>query len=181
MFYTKNDTCVEVESSVSINEKDLRVDALEKKVSELEKKSKENFELFLRTKADAENTRKRAEAQVVKAKDEANDSFVLSLLNLADSVEFGLGVCRGNVSRDKENSSVYVGLRLIYEMLLTLLNSFDVKQINSLGTKFNPHEHEAVLLQECVDKNQGIVVGVVQKGYTKMGRVIRHSKVIVTK
>lgn len=181
MFCTDKEMFTKEKSFNDNMEKDVYRDTLEKKIIELEKKNKENFELFLRAKADAENAQKRADTHLVKVKKEANDSFLFSLFNLADSIEFGLGVCKGHIVKDKENSSVYVGLRLIYEMLLVLLNSFDVKQVNSLGAKFNPHEHEAILLQECVSKNTGIIVEVVQKGYIRFGRVLRHSKVVVTK
>lgn len=146
----------------------------------LKMKCEENFKIALRAKAELENIKKRTDELIKKEKREANDGFIFDFLALLDGVEYGLSIVKGDVLMKKQNTSVYTGLRLIYEMLVTMLGRFGVVELPALHKKFNPFEHEAVMLKECTEE-PGIVVEVYQSGYSRDGRILRHSKVVVSK
>jgi molecular chaperone GrpE len=146
----------------------------------LKMKCEENFKIALRAKAEVENIKKRTDELIKKEKKEANDGFIFDFLTLLDSVEYGLNIAKGDVLAKKENTSVYTGLRLIHEMMVTMLGRFGIVELSALHKKFNPFEHEAVMLSECAEE-PGIVVEVYQNGYGRDGRILRHSKVVVSK
>lgn len=149
-------------------------------VTDLKMRCEENFKIALRAKAEVENIKKRTDELIKKEKREANDVFIFDFLALLDSVEYGLNITKGKVLTKKENTSVFTGLRLIHEMLLTMLGRFGVVELSALHKKFNPFEHEAVMLRDCAG-DPGIVVEVYQNGYGRDGRILRHAKVVVSR
>jgi molecular chaperone GrpE len=64
---------------------------------------------------------------------------------------------------------------------LDILKSHNVEQINAMGQKFDPSQHEAMTQRAEPDKENGLVLEEYQKGYKLNGRVFRPSRVIVNK
>ena len=73
------------------------------------------------------------------------------------------------------------GLLLTMQLLVGVLDKFDVKQLNPLGEVFNPQLHEAMSMQSSADVPPNTVLMVFQKGYTLNDRVIRPARVVVSK
>ena len=72
-------------------------------------------------------------------------------------------------------------MELTLEMFNRALEKFGVKTIDPKGEKFNPELHEAVSMQEIEDSESGMIITVMQKGYSLNERLIRPAMVVVAK
>ena len=118
--------------------------------------------------ADFDNYRKSFDKEKDNIIKLANENLMKDFLPLIDDFEKAL-----QSSHDKH------GLSLLYKKFLKVLESHGLKQIDALGEKFDPFYHEA-LLKEKSDKEEGIVLEEIQKGFMLKTKVIRHSKVKVS-
>jgi molecular chaperone GrpE len=139
----------------------------------LQAKSADLADQFLRAKADAENSRRRAEEEVSKARKFALESFAESLLPVADSLEAGLAIKDATVEQINE------GAQATLRQLIAALERNKVIAINpAAGAKFDPHHHQAIsVVPSELDANT--VVAVLQKGYLISERVLRPALVTV--
>ena len=107
----------------------------------------------------------------------ANERLIKDLLDIYESLELGVKAARE--SDDKE--ALLEGMELIYKKLDSLLKREGLERIKAVGERFDPFRHEAVLTEERDDVDEGIVLEEIQRGYTLNQRVIRYSKVKVSK
>lgn len=144
--------------------------------NELDTLKAQNAELaeqYLRAKAEAENTRRRAEEEVSKARKFALESFAESLLPVLDSLEAGLAVQEATVQQIRE------GAEATLKQLQAALNRNKVVAIApAAGEKFDPHQHQAISMVPA-DQEANTVVSVLQKGYLIAERVLRPALVTV--
>jgi molecular chaperone GrpE len=154
----------------------VEADALPKLQAEfaiLQAKSSEMADQYLRAKADAENSRRRAEEEISKARKFAVESFAESLLPVADSLEAGL------VIKDATAEQIREGAQATLRQLLAALERNKVIAINpGAGTKFDPHQHQAISVVPS-EQEANTVVSVLQKGYSIVERVLRPALVTV--
>jgi molecular chaperone GrpE len=130
-------------------------------------------EQFLRAKAEAENTRRRAEEEMSKARKFAVESFAESLLPVGDSLEAGLAIQEATREQLREGSEATL------KQLKSALERHRVMQIDPpAGTKFDPHQHQAISMVPA-DQEANTVVSVLQKGYSIAERVLRPALVTV--
>jgi molecular chaperone GrpE len=130
-------------------------------------------EQFLRAKAEAENTRRRAEEEMSKARKFAVESFAESLLPVGDSLEAGLAIQEATREQLREGSEATL------KQLKSALERHKVLQIDpAAGTKFDPHQHQAISMVPA-DQEANTVVSVLQKGYSIAERVLRPALVTV--
>ena len=128
---------------------------------------------YLRAKADAENTRRRAEEEMSKARKFAVEAFAESLLPVRDSLEAAIAI------PDATPQQMLEGVHLTLRQLTQALERNKVVQISPpAGTKFDPHLHEAISVVPC-DQEANTVVVVLQKGYLIADRVLRPALVTV--
>lgn len=147
--------------------------ALTHEVSDLKAKNAELAEQFLRAKAEAENTRRRAEEDVSKARKFAVESFADSLLAVADSLEAGLAIQEATREQLREGSEATL------KQLKTALERHKVLEIApAAGSKFDPHQHQAISMVPA-EQEANTVVSVLQKGYLIADRVLRPALVTV--
>lgn len=152
--------------------------ALQQALEAAEAKAEDNYQLALRTKAEAENIRRRAEQDVEKARKFALDRFVDSLVPVVDSLEMGLQAATGD---EESVSKLREGTELTLKMFLDVLEKNGVQQINPQGKPFNPQLHEAMSMQESADFEANTVMAVFQKGFVLNDRLIRPARVVVAK
>ncbi len=146
---------------------------LTNEASELKAKNADLAEQFLRAKAEAENTRRRAEEDMSKARKFAIESFADSLLAVADSLEAGLAVQEATREQLREGSEATL------KQLKSALERHKVVQIDpAIGAKFDPHQHQAISVVPA-DQEPNTVVTVLQKGYLIAERVLRPALVMV--
>ncbi len=152
------------------------VEELKKRVEELEKEKEEIYDRLLRLHAEFENFRKRTQRELEKQIELANERLIRELLIVVDNFERALEA----VDEDSSAKGFVEGVRLIYRQLKDLLQRFGVEEIEAEGKEFDPMVHEAVMQVEDEEKDN-IVVQEVQKGYKLKGKLIRPSKVVVSR
>ena len=141
---------------------------------ELQAKSADLADQFLRAKADADNARRRAEEEISKARKFAVESFAESLLPVADSLEAGL------IIKDATADQIREGAQATLRQLLAALERNKVMAISpAAGTKFDPHLHQAISVVPS-ELEANTVVTVLQKGYSIADRTLRPALVTVS-
>ncbi len=143
------------------------------RLAELEAKVAELTDAHLRAKAEAENARRRADDEVVKARKFAVEAFADSLLPVKDSLEAAIATPGASVE------TVLEGVHATLRQLAAALERNKVSQIAPpAGTKFDPHQHQAISMVPA-DQEANTVVMVLQKGYLIADRVLRPALVTV--
>ncbi len=145
-------------------------------LSECQKERDEYLDLSKRLKADFLNLKKEMESQAENVRQIAKENFVKEILPVLDSLELSLK----HIPDDLKDNNWVKGMLGIKGQLFSILKSFGVEEIKALGEKFDPNLHEAVSQEES-DKDADTVIDEVQKGYKMNGKVIRASKVKVSK
>ena len=146
----------------------------EARLAELEAKHAEVADAYLRSKAEAENTRRRAEEEVAKARKFAVEGFAESLLPVKDSLEAALAI--QNATTQQMLEGVHATLRQLSQ---ALERNKVVEILPPAGTKFDPHQHQAISVVPA-DQEANTVVAVLQKGYLIAERVLRPALVTVS-
>lgn len=142
-------------------------------LAQLQAKSAELADQYLRAKADVENARRRAEDEVSKARKFALEGFAESLLPVIDSLEAGLAIKDATLEQIREGSQATL------RQLISALERNKVVAVNpAAGDKFDPHQHQAISVVPA-DQEANTVVTVLQKGYLIAERVLRPALVTV--
>ena len=145
----------------------------EAKLQELEAKHAEVSDAYLRAKAEAENTRRRAEDEIAKARKYAVEGFADSLLPVKDSLEAAIALPEASPEQMLE------GVHATLRQLVSALERNKVVEINpNAGSKFDPHQHQAISVVPAAQEPNP-VVAVLQKGYLIAVRVLRPALVTV--
>jgi len=139
------------------------------------KQAEENYELYLRARADLENTRRRARNEKEQALKYAYVPLLESLLPVLDNFERALKAV--NESNDE---TLKEGIEMVYRHFLQVLTESGLSVIEAEGKPFDPNFHNAVMQVE-VEGESGIVVEELQTGYCYLDRVIRPTMVKVSK
>jgi molecular chaperone GrpE len=136
--------------------------------------AQEHHDAWLRARAEADNIRKRAQADVASAHKFAIETFATELLAVKDSLEAALAAENASVESMKS------GVELTLKQLKSVFERFNVVEIDPAGQKFDPHRHQAISVVES-DAEPNTVVQVLQKGYLLHERVVRPALVVVAK
>lgn len=148
--------------------------SLDAQIAEWQAKHAEVSDAYLRAKAEAENTRRRAEEEVSKARKFAIDSFAESLLPVKDSLEAAIAIQAATPEQLLE------GVHATLRQLGQALERNKVVQISPpQGTRFDPHQHQAISVVPA-EQEANTVVAVLQKGYLIADRVLRPALVTVS-
>ncbi len=148
--------------------------SMEELLKKAELAAQEHHDAWLRAKADAENIRKRAQTDIASAHKYAIDNFATALLPVKDSLEAALAT--GNATLENMKS----GVELTLKQLASVFEKFKVIEIDPVGQKFDPHQHQAINAVES-DAEPNSVLQVFQKGYALNERVVRPAMVSVAK
>lgn len=141
---------------------------------DLEARHAELSDAYLRAKAEAENTRRRAEEEVGKARKFAVEGFAESLLPVKDSLEAAIAIPAATPEQLLE------GVHATLRQLTAALERNKVIEVNpAAGTKFDPHRHQAISVVPA-PQEPNTVVAVLQKGYLIADRVLRPALVTVS-
>ncbi|AOE48948.1 nucleotide exchange factor GrpE [Kangiella sediminilitoris] len=163
------------EAAENLTDEEKKILELEKSLEEAEAKAAENMDLALRTKAEAENIRRRSENDVANARKYAIEKFAEELLAVVDSIEQGLQA----KAESEESKALKEGMELTLKMTLSTLNKFGVEQLDPIEEIFDPQLHEAMTMVPSPDHEKNTIIDVFQKGYLLNGRVIRPARVVV--
>lgn len=156
------------ETSNEVLENEL-LDKLQKK----EKECEEYLDMLKRTMADFDNFRKRTQKEKEGLYDEGFSEAVKQILPVLDNFE------RAVAYTDSENKSIIDGIEMILKMFKDVLQKMGVEEIPSMGEKFDPDYHNAIMHIEDESLEENTIADVMQKGYKYKDKIIRHSMVKV--
>jgi molecular chaperone GrpE len=166
----------EKEAAQAANDADALSQA-QAELAALQAKNAELAEQYLRAQADMQNTRRRAEDEMSKARKFAVESFAESMLAVVDSLEAGLAI------KDATPEQIREGTQVTLRQLKSALERNKVIEINpAAGAKFDPHQHQAIsVVPQSPESPQeaNTVVSVLQKGYLIADRILRPALVTV--
>ena len=140
----------------------------------VELKAQEHYDAWMYAKAETENIRRRGHQEAENARKYAVEGFSNEMLAVKDALEATLAVENASLESLKN------GVELTLKQLATVFSKFQIQEVNPLGEKFDPHQHQAMAMVEA-DAEPNTVVLVMQKGYSLNGRVLRPALVSVAK
>lgn len=131
-------------------------------------------DLYMRALAEAENARRRAEEAVEKAHKFGVEKFAKNLIPVLDSLEKALEL---NTNAD---DPMMQGVQATYRQFVQAMEKSGVTEINPVGEKFDPTQHQAIAMVPAQEgQTSGQVAQVFQRGWLISGRVLRAAMVSV--
>ena len=152
-----------------------------KLISEIEELTKKNEELLnkvLYSQAEFANYKKRRELETSNMLKYSNLDIVLEILPIVDNFERAIKLDDSNLS--DELSKFLEGFKMIYTNLVSILNKFEVKEIDCLNKEFDANYEQALMTMKVEGVASGVVVEVLQKGYMLKDKMIRPALVKVS-
>ncbi|MBD3657922.1 MULTISPECIES: nucleotide exchange factor GrpE [Marinobacter] len=153
----------------------------ESEVAVLKAQVQEFQDQMLRSQAEMQNVRRRAEIDVEKAHKYALEKFVKELLPVVDSLEKAVESTAGSEDAGELVASIREGVEMTLGLLMSSLKKFNVEQLDPVGEPFDPQCHEAMSMVPAPGAEPNSVVAVVQKGYLLNERLVRPAMVVVAK
>lgn len=166
----------QAEQIAEMVEANLRIEELEKLLSEAQVKASEEKDTAIRAIAEMENIRRRSAIDVEKARKFALEKFVNELLPVIDNMERAISVTSTD---DEATKSIIEGVELTLKTLLNAVEKFGVKAVDPQGEAFNPEHHQAIGMQPSEEFDSNTVMTVMQKGYMLNDRLLRPAMVMV--
>lgn len=166
----KEEKEIKKEKKTTKTNKNEELDNLKKDYNELNEK-------FLRVMAEMQNIKRRSDEEISKLRKYEGEEVLTKLLMITDDFERALCI-NGEIS--EELKKFLDGFEMIYASLKGIMNAQNIEEINCLNTEFDPNIASAVLTEKVEGTNAGIVIDILQKGYTYNGKVIRPAMVKVS-
>ena len=151
----------------------MTLEALAKRLQELEAERDSYLADLQRAKAEFDNYRKRTARDQEALVARAHERLVFELLPILDDLGRAL-----DAAEEHEEAKLEEGVRLVHRNLAEALRREGLEEIPVDG-RFDPHVHEALLSQPS-EEEEGAVIDVVQKGYKLGDKVLRPARVVVS-
>ncbi len=178
----ENENTSKVENKEEIVNDEKNSKSEQKEELTIEEKLKETEDKLTRSYAELENQRRRYEKENEEAYEYGGMALAKECLNLTDNLERSKLSIISDESLEKSNKDKIIEhLDIIYKDILSIFKKNQINEISALGKKLDPNKHQAMLEIEDAEKEQGIVVQEIQKGFTLKGRLLRPSLVGVSK
>jgi len=130
---------------------------------------------YLRSAAELDNFRKRTARTRSDVREETLRDALLQFAPVMDNMRRALDQETQGVDALKE------GIELIYDQLRTAFSTYGLEPIQAVDSEFDPNLHEAMMEVEDSERTPGTVIQEMEKGYTLNGKVVRPSRVVVSK
>jgi molecular chaperone GrpE len=156
-----------VEEAEGLDLEGLDPEELRELLEEARREAEERLDQLLRCRAELDNTIKRAAREKEALSGRASEKLISKLLPVLDSLD--------------QAAKQVEGMERVRKQLLDVLKTEGLSPIEAQGEKFDPYRHEALMMVESDEYEEGTVTEEVQRGYAMNGRVIRFSKVLVSK
>lgn len=166
-----NDECCCQEENCECSNQDIETTEL------LSKRIQELNDALLRSQAELLNYKKRKDEETAKIIKYAEKDILDGFLPILDNFERAISMDDNNFG--DETSKFLEGFRMVYNQTRSLLEKFEVKEIDCLGKEFDPTYEQAVVVEKDETKESGVVLEVLQKGYMYKDRVLRIAMVKV--
>ena len=166
----------QTEPGLEIKNENQKDNSSEKKVAELEEK-------LIRLYAEMENQRRRYEKEREDALEYGGFSFAKETLNLIDNLERSKSTIEKDesIKNSEALKKIVNHLDIIYKDMISILKKNNINPIESIGKKLDPNLHQAMLEIEDENKDSGIIIQEIQKGFMMKERLLRPSLVAVAK
>jgi molecular chaperone GrpE len=166
-----------IEIEEAKGERNELVEQLRAELIKVSEQAKDYSDKYLRTLAEMDNQRKRALREKEEIQKFANERLILEILPVIDNFERAVEAGEGGGIDEKMTE----GVKMILKQLREILEKEGVKAFESIGEKFDPYKHEALLAIESDKHEPSTILEEIQKGYVMKNRVIRPAKVTVSK
>lgn len=176
------------QDSAAANDEALAAASADLRIAELEAQLKEAGERALRTQAELENYRKRAQRELADERRYAVVPLVRELLPVMDNLQRAIDATltrrasegAAATTSDTGLSGLLEGVKLVAAQLEGILKQNGCVRIETVGVLFDPHQHEALAQEPSNEHPAGTVTRATQVGYKLHDRVIRPAQVFVS-
>jgi molecular chaperone GrpE len=145
-------------------------------VAGLKRERDDLYDRLLRKTAEFDNYRRRLERERREQSDQAVVDLLGQLLSVVDDFDRALTVDAG-----PEAGAYRKGVELIHAKMNDVLRRYQVRPFETIGTKFDPNIHQAVVQEQSPDHPEGEVIGELQRGYMMGDKLLRPAMVKVAK
>lgn len=149
---------------------------LEEQLAQAKKEAAGSYDRYLRAVADLENYRRRVAREKEELRHSAAVNLVQHLVPVLDNLQFAVAAAR----QDANSGTIADGVVMVLEQLKGVLERHGLKELNPLGQKFDPHQHESLSHQASATVADEHVLQVVRVGYTLHGRLLRPASVVLS-
>ena len=156
-----------------LTSKEEEISSLKKDLEQQEAETQEYVSLSQRLQADFENFKKITEKKNKEIIKFANEDIMIQILDCYEDLQRALAI-----ENDKD---LREGIELTYSKFKDILTKEGIEEIPAKGEKFDINKHEALMVQENEDVENGYIIEELMKGYTYKDKVLKYSKVIVCK
>jgi molecular chaperone GrpE len=150
-------------------------------VAELEKLLEEANAKALYAAAEAQNTRRRLEADKEQASSYAAASFARDMLAIKDNLERALVAVNDELRADKVASQFLAGIEATAREIEAAFSRNGISRIKSIGEQLDPHRHQAMIEIPSDQAEPGTIVEEMQAGYMMKDRLLRPALVGVAR
>jgi molecular chaperone GrpE len=152
------------------------VETLRGELETAQRQADENYDKYLRARADMENFRKRMERTTADREKQVKKNLLAKILQVKDNLERALSYGEGSSG---QTEGIMQGVRLTEYQLNQLLEQEGVSRIEADGKPFDPSDEEAVQTVQDPSRPDHVVVQVIRQGYRYGDEVLRPAQVIV--
>jgi molecular chaperone GrpE len=152
-------------------------DQLIEKIKATQAEAAKNFDLYLRSRAEIDNLKKRFQREKEDLSKFANEVLIKQLLPVIDNLEKALEHAEGKNALD----ALKEGVRLTLKGLKDVLIKEGLEEVKAEGSPFDPNYHEALMQKEDDSVPAGTVLQACQTGYLLNERLVRPALVVVSK
>ena len=152
-------------------------DPLEAELERLRGEADRFRDEMLRARAELDNVRKRAQRDVEAAHKYGVEKLIEALLPVKDSLDLGIDAARGST----DVASLRDGMEMTVQMFDSALSRLGVQVVADTGVRFDPEQHQAMMMEPSASAEAGSVLRVLQKGYRLNDRLVRPAMVVVAK
>lgn len=159
------------------------IDARDLEIIELKEEAAALRDRLLRTAAEMDNFRKRAEREKAEATLYAATNFARDLLSVADNMSRALAAVPAEARElaDDATKNLLTGVEMTQRELLNVFQRHNIRKVETVGAKFDPNLHQALFEVPTKDHPPGTVVQEMQSGFAIGNRCLRPAMVGVAK
>ena len=149
---------------------------------ELKKELEQAIEDKKRALAEAENTRRRGIKDLEQSRKYGHLSFAREMLSVVDSLESAVNLTPKNKDEFKDEvKNFIIGVEMTLEQLKQVFNNHNISKIDPLGDRFDYNIHQAMFEKETDEVEPGLIIEVMQPGWSLHDRLLRPAMVGVSK
>ena len=164
------------EKSSNENSKKDKKSSVKNEINLLIEEKNEFKDLLQRNQADFINYKKRIEQEKTTLLEQASSRVIKKFLEILDDFELAIKTIDNTV---ESNTSWVEGINLIQKKIITLLESENVKKMQTENVQFDPTLHEAIG-KESSNLPEVTIIRVIKNGYTQKESLLQAAQVILS-